>query len=63
LDNPTFRFYINEVLVATDTTGIPPALTPLYMAAQIRKSAGTTAAGMSFDHHSYKIQQAELVGF
>jgi len=60
-----YRFYINEVLVATilEGTRMVPALTSLYMAAQIRKTAGTTAAGISFDHHSYKIQTAELVGF
>ena len=59
------RFYINEVLVATTlgTERLVPALTGLQMAAQIRKTAGTTAAGMAFTDHSYAIQTAELAGF
>lgn len=65
LEELKFLFYINEVLVATtlNSERIPPALTSLYMAAQIRKTAGTTAAGMAFTDHSYAIETAELVGF
>ena len=65
LDTLEFRFYINETLVATtlESERVVPALTSLYMAAQVRKSAGTTTAGLFFSDHSYKIQTAELVGF
>lgn len=63
--NLRFLFYINETLVATtlNSERIVPALTSLYMAAQIRKSAGSTTAGLFVSDHSYKIQTAELVGF
>ncbi len=59
------RFYINETLVATTIPSerIVALFTLLQMTAQIRKTAGTTAAGMAFTDHSYAIETAELVGF